>query len=128
MLRTIGVLGAGAVVFVLFMWIGVGVMGMEPPKTAVLRRINAGWMSRMEQMGARLDRDEEVLDQLAVRDDRIYRSVYGLDEIPSAVRTATPGAELRYRDLEVLGRGHILRRTAHRLDRREKRAFVQSKS
>ena len=128
LLKALGVLAAGAMLFVLYLWIGVWVLGMDLPKTAMLRRQNADWLSRVEQMGARLDRDEEVLDLLAVRDDRIYRSVYGMDEIPSAVRTAVSGAENRYKDLEVLDRGHILRRTVQRLDRMEKRAYVQSKS
>ena len=128
LLKVLGVLAAGALLFVLYLGIGVGVMGKDLPKTAMLRRANADWLSRVEQMGARLDRDEEVLDLLAIRDDRIYRSVYGMDEIPAEVRNATPGAESRYAELEVLDRGHILRRTMQRLDRLEKRAYVQSKS
>ena len=62
------------------------------------------------------------------RDDRIYRSVYGVDEIPAAVRNAGIGGNHRYPALEALDRGHVLRRTALRLDRLEKRAYVQSKS
>ena len=108
LLKTLVVLAAGALLFVLYMVTSVWVLGVDLPKTAVLRRQNADWQTRLEQMGARLDRDEEVMSLLEVRDDRIYRSVYGA--------------------LAVLDRGHILRRTALRLDRLEKRAYVQSKS
>ena len=128
LLKTLGVLAAGAVLFVLYMALSVWVFGMDLPKTAVLRRQNADWQSRLEQMGARLDRDEEVMSLLEVRDDRIYRSVYGEDEIPAAVRNAGIGGNNRYPALAALDRGHILRRTALRLDRLEKRAYVQSKS
>ena len=128
LLKTLGVLAAGALLLVLYLLIGVVVMGKDLPKTAMLRRANADWLSRVEQMGARLDRDEEVLDLLAVRDDRIYRSVYGVDEIPEAVRNAGIGGNNRYPQFAVLDRGHILQQTALRLDRLEKRAFVQSKS
>ncbi len=128
LLKTLGVLAAGAVLFVLYMVLSVWVLGADLPKTAVLRRQNADWQSRLEQMGARLDRDEEVMSLLEVRDDRIYRSVYGVDEIPAAVRNAGIGGNHRYPALEALDRGHILRRTAQRLDRLEKRAYVQSKS
>ena len=79
-------------------------------------------------MGARLDHDEEVMSLLEVRDDRIYRSVYGEDEIPAAVRNAGIGGNNRYPALAALDRSHILRQTAQRLDRLEKRAYVQSKS
>ena len=128
LLKTSCVLAAGVVLFVLYMWIYASVLGKDLPKTAVLRRQNADWQSRMAQMGARLDRDEEILSMLEVRDDRIYRSVYGMDEIPTAVRYAGIGGNNRYPALEVLDRGHVLRRTALRLDELAKRSYVQSKS
>ena len=128
LLKTLVVLAAGALLFVLYMVISVWVLGMDLPKTAVLRRQNADWQSRLEQMGARLDHDEEVISLLEVRDDRIYRSVYGEDEIPAAVRNAGIGGNNRYPALAALDRSHILRQTAQRLDRLEKRAYVQSKS
>ena len=128
LLKTLVVLAAGALLFVLYMGLSVWVLGMDLPKTAVLRRQNADWQSRLEQMGARLDHDEEVMSLLEVRDDRIYRSVYGVDEIPAAVRNAGIGGNHRYPALEALDRGHVLRRTVLRLDRLEKRAYVQSKS
>ena len=128
LLKTLFVLAAGALLFVLYVTFNVWILGKDLPKTAVLRRQNADWQSRLEQMGARLDRDEEVMSLLEVRDDRIYRSVYGMDEIPSAVRYAGIGGNNRYPQLGVLDRSHILRQTAFRLDRLEKRAFVQSKS
>ena len=77
--------------------------------------------SRVEQMEARLDRDEEALSLLEVRDDRIYRSVYGMDEIPMAVRGAGISGN-RYPALLALDHNHILRRTAFRLDDLAKRA------
>ena len=128
LLKTFGVLAGGAALFVLYMALSVWALGKDLPKTAVLRRQNADWQSRLEQMGARLDRSEEVMSLLEIRDDKIYRSVYGEDEIPAAVRNAGIGGNNRYPQLAVLDRSHILRRTAQRLDHLEKRAFVQSKS
>ena len=128
LLKTLCVIAAGAVLFALYMLVYASVLGKDLPKTAVLRRQNADWQSRLEQMGARLDRDEEVLSLLEVRDDRIYRSVYGMDEIPAAVRSAGIGGNNRYPALMALDRGHVLRRTAFRLDDLAKRAYVQSKS
>ena len=127
LLKTLFVIAAGAVLFALYMWIHASVLGKDLPKTAVLRRQNADWQSRVEQMEARLDRDEEALSLLEVRDDRIYRSVYGMDEIPMAVRGAGISGN-RYPALLALDYNHILRRTAFRLDDLAKRAYVQSKS
>ena len=71
LLKTLGVLAAGALLFVLYMWISAWVLEKDLPKTAVLRRQNADWQSRVEQMGARLDWDEEIMSLLEVRYDRI---------------------------------------------------------
>ena len=43
LLKTLVVLAAGALLFVLYMVISVWVLGMDLPKTAVLRRQNADW-------------------------------------------------------------------------------------
>jgi len=78
----------------------------------------------MDRMAGQLDRCEEQLAMLEVRDNKIYRSVYGMDEIPSAVRLSGFGGENRYTDLE----GTALRGIVNRLDVLEKRAYIQSRS
>jgi len=128
LLKALGVLIGGLVLFALYVWLYGHVLGQDLPKTAILKRRNADWLSRLEQIQGRLDRDGDVLSLLEVRDDRIYRSVYGMDEIPAAVRSAVPGAESRYPDLAVLDRNNLLRRTVTRLDVLSKTAYVQSKS
>lgn len=128
LLKAFGVVAAGAALFVAYMVLSVWVLGKDLPKTAVLRRQNADWLLRLEQLSARMDHSEEVLDLLAVRDDRIYRSVYGMDEIPPEVRADRPAEENRYPDLLSLDPDHFLRRTVRRLDALEKEAYVQSKS
>ena len=128
LLKAIGVVLGGAVLFALYVWIYGHVLGMDLPKTAILKRRSADWLSRLDQIQGRLDRDEEVLSLLEVRDDRIYRSVYGMDEIPATVRTDVPDGENRYPDLAWMDRSNLLRRTLTRLDVLSKAAYVQSKS
>lgn len=115
---------SGAALFLFYMWFYVSVLGLDLPKTAILKRQNAHWNTRMDQMSQQLDRYDELLSMLEVRDDRIYRNVYGLDEIPQAVRQSGFGGEKRYADLEGTG----LKKVVRRLDVLEKRAYVQSKS
>lgn len=110
--------------FLFYMWFYVRVLGLDLPKTAILKRQNAAWNTRIDQMSTRLDRYDELLSMLEVRDERIYRSVYGLDAIPEAVRQSGFGGENRYAALE----GTALRDVVHRLDVLEKRAYVQSRS
>ena len=115
---------AGLTLFLLFMWIRVSVMKADLPKTAILRHTNAEWNTRIDQMSQQLDRYEELLSMMEERDDRVYRSVYGLDEIPQAIRRSGLGGEHRYADLE----GTAVLDITRRLDVLEKRVFVQSKS
>lgn len=115
---------SGAALFLFYMWFYVSVLGLDLPKTAILKRQNAHWNTRMDQMSQQLDRYDELLSMLEVRDDRIYRNVYGLDEIPQAVRQSGFRGEKRYADLEGTG----LKKVVRRLDVLEKRAYVQSKS
>ena len=115
---------SGGALFLFYMWFYVSVLGFDLPKTAILKRQNAHWNTRMDQMSQQLDRYDELLSMLEVRDDRIYRNVYGLDEIPQAVRQSGFGGEKRYANLEGTGLKEVVRR----LDVLEKRAYVQSKS
>ena len=110
--------------FLFYLWFYVAVLGMDLPKTAILKRRNAEWSSRIDRMSQQLDRYEERLELLEVRDDRIYRSVYGMDEVPQAVRLSGMGGDRRYASL----RGTALEPVARRLDRLEKQVYVQSKS
>ena len=114
----------GALLFLFYMWLYVSVFKMDLPKTAILKRQNALWNTRVDQMSQKLDRYDELLSMLEMRDNRIYRSVYGLDEIPDAVRGSGLGGENRYTALE----GTALLDVSRRLDVLEKRAYVQSRS
>ena len=110
--------------FVFYLWFYVSVLGLDLPKTAILKRRNAEWNTRIDQMSQQLDRYEEMLSLLEVRDDKIYRSVYGMDEVPQAVRLQGFGGENRYAALK----GTALEDIVRRLDVLEKRVYVQSKS
>ena len=123
-LKLFAVVLSGVALFLFYMWVYVSVLGLDLPKTAILKRQNADWNTRIDQMSQHLDRCEELLSLLEVRDDRIYRSVYGMDEIPQAVRLGGLSGENRYADLE----GTSLAGITRRLDILEKRTYIQSKS
>lgn len=62
---------------------------IEPPKTVVLKRMNARWKSRMEVLEYRIDRCEYVIERIENRNDNVYRRTFGL--APS--RHIKPAAE-----------------------------------
>ena len=114
----------GIAMFFLYMWICVQSLGMDLPKTAILKQRNTDWHGRMDRLTQSMDRQDELLSLLEIKDDKIYRSVYGLDEIPKAVRESGIGGENRYNNLK----GTTLESIVRRQDILEKRAYVQSKS
>ena len=104
------VLLGGIVSFLFYMWIYVQVLGLDLPKTAILKRRNMDWRARVERLSTHMDHQEELLSLLEVRDDKIYRSVYGLDEIPPEVRGSGIGGENRYEKLAGTSLEAVVRR------------------
>ena len=113
---------------VLYFWIYTSVLGLELPKTALLKKKNAEWCSKMELMNRQLDGYEEALTSLQMRDDDIYRSIFGMHEIPAEVRNAGFGGVNRYAHYEDMDQNGLLKNTAVRLDVLTKKTYVQSKS
>lgn len=117
-------LGMAAIYF----WMYTSVLGWELPKTVLLKKENAKWASRMEVMNRQLDRYDEALTSLQMRDDDIYRSIFGMHEIPAEVRNAGFGGVNRYSHYDGLGHSAQLKTTAMRLDILTKKTYVQSRS
>ena len=82
----------------------------------------------MELMNRQLDGYEEALTSLQMRDDDIYRSIFGMHEIPAEVRNAGFGGVNRYAHYDAVNPDGPLKNTAIRLDVLTKKTFVQSRS
>lgn len=120
---------AGSVAMaVLYIWLFTSVLGYDLPKTAFLKAERARWDGRMDLMNTKLDRCEESIEALRVRDDDIYRSIFGMNEIPAGVRNAGIGGVDRYSFLDGLESDDRLKNTALRIDRLTRKVYVQSKS
>ena len=127
-MRSLVIFAASLVLSAVYLWVYVSVLGWELPKTVLLKKENAEWRSRMEVLNRQLDRYDESLDALQMRDDDIYRSIFGMHEIPAEVRNAGFGGINRYEHLEGIGTQNQLRNTVMRLDVLTKKSYVQSKS
>ena len=113
---------------VLYFWIYTSVLEYELPKTALLKKKNAEWCSKMEVMNRHLDEYALALESLQMRDDDIYRSIFGMDEIPLEVRNAGFGGVNRYQRYDLIDNDGLLKKTAIRLDVLTKKTYVQSRS
>ena len=123
------VLFAGSLLLsVFYFWIYSSVLDLELPKTIILKKQNAEWASKMEVMNRQLDRYDESLTALQMRDDDIYRSIFGMHEIPAEIRNAGFGGVNRYEHLDGIDKQNLLKNTVVRLDVLTKKSYVQSKS
>lgn len=117
---------ASVLIALLYFWIVTDVLKADLPKTIYLKRRNADWVSKMTLMNRRLDQYKAQLEGLQMRDEDIYRNIFGMNSISEAVRGAgIAGAGKTGGDA---GGSAMLRATDLRLDTLMKRAYVQSKS
>ena len=127
-MRSAILFAASLALAVLYFWIYTSVLGYELPKTALLKKKNAEWSSRLEVMSSQLDIYEQDLQALQMRDDDIYRSIFGMNDVPDEVRNAGFGGVNRYERYDLIYKDGILKKTAIRLDVLTKKTYVQSRS
>jgi murein DD-endopeptidase MepM/ murein hydrolase activator NlpD len=110
------------------MWIYTSVMGYELPKTSLLKKENAQWRSKVEVMNSKLNDYDRALVTLQHRDNDIYRSIFGMNEIPLDVRNAGFGGVNRYSHYDDVDPNGLLKNVAVRLDVLSKKSYIQTKS
>ena len=120
--KTLIFLGAVLAGTVLLVTIHV-MLGFDLPKTMILRKKNARLTSRITLLNRQLNRHAEALNDLQVRDDGIYRSIFGMHAIPSEVRNAGFSGINRYSEYEG-----TLKDAAQKIDVLLKKTYIQSKS
>ena len=128
LVKTFLLIGGSVCLAVFYLWIYTSVLGNELPKTVLLKKENARWHSKLDMMNAQLKSYDSELLTLQLRDNDIYRSIFGMNEIPSDVRDAGFGGVNRYAHYNDLDSRGILRGVAQRLDVLAKKSYVQSVS
>jgi murein DD-endopeptidase MepM/ murein hydrolase activator NlpD len=100
----------------------------DSPKERMMKREVQQYELQYKLMNERLDKIQAVLDDMADRDDNIYRVIFESEPIPSDVRKAGIGGGNRYKDLEGYRNSDLLVMTANRLDQITASMYVQTKS
>ncbi len=125
----------GFVLFMLSLAISVGYyyiytryLNLETPKTLSLKRENDELANRLELINRRFESVNRSLITLQMRDNYVYRPIFGMEEIPQDVRNAGFGGVDRYSHLQNFERSGILSKTAYNLDVLYKKTYVQTKS
>jgi len=103
-------------------------MFFESPKERMLKREVAQYELQNKIINKRIDQMQVVLDELADKDDNIYRIIFEAEPIPKEIRKAGYGGVDRYAKLEGYNNTEILKETANKLDNIASQIYVQSKS
>ncbi len=103
-------------------------LGLETPKTILLKQKYVGLNSKYELLERKFEQNNKVLAELQMRDNNIYRPIFGMEELSQDVRDAGFGGVNRYSRLEASSSSEALLNAVKRMDVIYKKAYVQSKS
>ncbi|SHJ38040.1 M23 family metallopeptidase [Aquimarina spongiae] len=126
-IAALSVIGAFLAGFILLL-VYLNIPQLETPKEKAYRRELENMQLQYELMNNRLKRNEDILGEIAERDDNIYRLYFGANPIPEEVRGAGFGGVNRYKDLEGFDNSEIIVESSKRIDKLTKQIVVQSKS
>ncbi|MEX0997556.1 MAG: M23 family metallopeptidase [Flavobacteriaceae bacterium] len=112
----------------LLLLIYLSVPALETPREKVLKRELSNMQLQFELLNRKMADVEEVLADIAERDDNIYRLYFEADPIPEEQRKAGFGGVNRYRDFEGFDNSRLIISTNRRMDILTKQIVVQSKS
>ncbi|MCL2739460.1 MAG: M23 family metallopeptidase [Bacteroidales bacterium] len=102
--------------------------GLETPKSLALKREHAELMTRLDMMSRQIGDADKRLEQLKMRDNQVYRPIFGMEGIPDEVRNAGFGGVDRYSHLEYSRNSRFLTDVASRFDQVYKKTGLQSES
>jgi len=112
----------GAILMILYIVI------FESPEEKFLRAENEYLKENLNKINERLVKDDKILEEIAQRDNYIYRTTFQQDTIPSTIRNAGVGGSDRYKHLDGFESTDIVKDVAKKLDQVENKLNIQSLS
>ncbi|MDD3859675.1 MAG: M23 family metallopeptidase [Bacteroidales bacterium] len=100
----------------------------ESPEEKILRSENQYLKENLKKINERLVEDDKLLDDIAKRDNYIYRTTFQQDTIPYTIRNAGVGGSDRYKHLDGFASTDIVKDVAKKLDQIENKLNIQSLS
>jgi len=100
----------------------------DSPKEKMLKRELRQYEFQFKLMNDKLEQIQVVLNDMADRDDNIYRVIFESEPVPTEARKAGYGGTDRYKSLAGYRNTDIVIETARRLDQITSRLYVQTKS
>lgn len=101
---------------------------LDTPKDRLQAREIETMKLRYAILNKKMDEVDEVLEEVAERDNNIYRAYFNTSPIPSEQRKAGFGGVNRYKELEGFNNSDLVINTSKRVDVISKELAIQSKS
>ena len=126
--KTGAVLLGGITCFLIFFFVFVQIRGNASPKEILLQHNNRMLAEQIGMLEGRIEAQDAVLLDLSLRDNLVYRPVFGMEEIPAEERGAGLGGPERYDVFLGLDHGDLMSQTARQVDQLTRKAYVQTLS
>ena len=124
--KTGAVLLGGITCFLIYFFVFAQARGNATPKERLLRHNNRMLAEQISMLDSRMEAQDAVLLDLSLRDNLVYRPVFGMEEIPAEERNAGMGNESRYDGFLGLDHAELMEASARRVDVLTRKAYVQS--
>jgi murein DD-endopeptidase MepM/ murein hydrolase activator NlpD len=112
----------GIVAFFVFMHF------FNSPAETLLKKENKLLNAHYEMLSKELDNVNEVLEDMQLRDEKLYRAIFHADSIPASIRKAGFGGANRYDYLKNITNADLVIETTKKIDMLKKQLYVQSNS
>ena len=123
MLSTVftGILFAGVVLFIAYSF-------FSSPKELMQERELQQYKLQYSVLSTRIDRLEDVAENLQDRDDNIYRIIFEAEPVPGEIRQGGIGGSDRYARLKGYKNSELIIMTTQKMDELSNKLYVQSHS
>lgn len=127
-IHLLAVFALSVLLFVGQLYLYTNVLHKELPVTIYLRHKNEALALEARMLQMKMDDYAGTLSEMEIRDEEIYRSIFGLNTIPESVRNAGLQGDNRYEEMERNGRSAAVKQLCLQSDVLLKKAYIQSKS
>ncbi len=100
----------------------------ETPERQQLRTENEFLANNLKQIQTKLDVFDQQMNELAKKDNNIYRVIYQMDSVPAQIRNSGYGGVNKYADLKGYQYSKLVIDVSRGIDKLNKKAEVQKRS
>jgi murein DD-endopeptidase MepM/ murein hydrolase activator NlpD len=100
----------------------------KSPRLVYYEKKNSELRQEYRQLWEQISQKEVALSEFSRKDDRLYRSIFGMDPIPSSIREAGTGGAVMYSSLQSISDPALVIDVFDKMDKVLMKAQIQSSS